>query len=102
VTEPGDATTAFPGSLALIGGLLATMNRLSHRRMRRAVSAFDEGVFDGDTAAAVAAHLRRCWGCSGDAELARMMKRSLRRLADRQPDSLAAVRLRRFAASLRN
>ncbi len=78
------------------------MNPLSHRRLRRAVSAFVDGELDGKTAAAVAAHLRLCWGCSGDTELARMMKCSLRRCADREPELLAAVRLRRFAASLRN
>ncbi|MGH9185184.1 MAG: zf-HC2 domain-containing protein [Acidimicrobiales bacterium] len=78
------------------------MNWLAHRRLQRAVSAFVDGELDGDTFAAVATHLRECWGCSGDAELARLMKASLRHLRDRDRDVLVAMRLRRFAAQLSN
>jgi anti-sigma factor RsiW len=67
----------------------------THRRMRRAVSAYLDSEVDPATAAAVAAHLRRCWACSGDAELIRMIKQSLGNLAGRHDDTLAAMRLRR-------
>ena len=78
------------------------MNWLAHRRMQRAVTASVDGELDAATAAAVEAHLRDCWDCSGDAELARMVKASLHNLADRERDALTAVRLRRFATGLSN
>jgi anti-sigma factor RsiW len=68
--------------------------------MRRAVSAFVDGELDDAAAAVVEAHLRDCFDCSGDAELARLVKVSLRNLADRERDAVTAVRLRRFAAAL--
>ncbi len=61
-----------------------------------------DGELDTATAATIAAHLRECWECSGDAELARLVKRSLRNLATRERDALATARLRRFAAGLTN
>lgn len=76
------------------------MNRIAHRRMQRAVTAFVDGELDAAAAAAVEAHLRDCWDCSGDVELARMVKESLRHLADRDRDALTTHRLRRFAAGL--
>jgi anti-sigma factor RsiW len=76
------------------------MNWLAHRRMQRAVSAFVDGEVDAATAATVEAHLRECFDCSGDAELARMVKVSLDKLADRQRDVLTAIRLRRYATRL--
>lgn len=78
------------------------MNRIAHRRMQRAVTAFVDGELDDATAAAVERHLWDCFGCSGDAELARMVKVSLSHLAERQRDALAALRLRRFATGLSN
>lgn len=77
------------------------MNRLAHRRMQRAVTAFVDDELDAATGATVEAHLRDCWDCSGDVELARMVKASLRHLADRNRDALTAHRLRRFATGLR-
>jgi anti-sigma factor RsiW len=77
------------------------MNRLGHRRMRRTVSAFVDGQLDAIEAAVVAAHVRACWECSGDVEVVRLIKRSLRNLAGRERDALAAARLRRFAGKLR-
>ena len=74
------------------------MNRLAHRHMQQAVTALVDGELDAATEAAVEAHLRDCWGCSGDAELARMVKASLHHLADRNRDALTAMRLRRFAS----
>ncbi|MGH9245183.1 MAG: zf-HC2 domain-containing protein [Acidimicrobiales bacterium] len=78
------------------------MTRVAHRRMKRAVSAYVDGELDDAAAAAVAVHLRECWDCSGDADLTRMVKRSLGNLGDRLPDTLAAIRLQRFAARLTN
>jgi anti-sigma factor RsiW len=76
------------------------MNRIAHRRMRRAVSAFVDGELDTGLAAIVEGHLRDCFDCSGDAELARMVKASLRNLAARERDAVTAARLRRFATRL--
>ena len=76
------------------------MNRLAHRRMQRAVGALVDGELDAATAAVVEAHVRGCWGCSGDVELARVVKASLRHLVHRDRDALTARRLRRFAAGL--
>jgi hypothetical protein len=67
--------------------------------MRRAVGAYVDGELDtADATAPVAAHLRECWACSGDAEVTRTIKRSLQKRRGR--DVLATLRLRRFAARL--
>ncbi len=76
------------------------MNRIAHRRMKRAVTAFVDGELGPAAEGRVEAHLRDCWDCSGDVELARMVKASLHHLADRNQDALTALRLRRFAAGL--
>jgi anti-sigma factor RsiW len=73
----------------------------AHRRTRRAVDAYIDGELRTPARiAAVQAHLDECWGCSGHAETLRLLKRSLRRLAQRQPTDLAAARLRRWATDL--
>jgi predicted anti-sigma-YlaC factor YlaD len=73
----------------------------AHRRMRRAVDAYIDGELGSPQRfVEVQAHLDECWGCSGYAETVRLLKRSLRRLADRQPTDLAAARLRRWATDL--
>ena len=74
------------------------MSTWAHRRTKRLLSAYADGELDQAASAAVAAHLRECWGCSGDAEITRMVKRSLRNLGDR--DALGTLRLRRFATQL--
>jgi anti-sigma factor RsiW len=76
------------------------MTRWAHRRMKRAVSAYVDGELKAGGSAIVADHLRECSDCSGEAELTRMLKRSLRNLADRDRDALATLRLRRFASRL--
>jgi anti-sigma factor RsiW len=72
------------------------MSPMKHRWMRRAVGAYVDGEIDDAAAAAVSAHLRECWYCSGDAEQLRMIKQSLRNR--RNGDALAVLRLRRFVA----
>ncbi len=76
------------------------MSTWAHRRTKRLLSAYADGELDQAASAAVAAHLRDCWGCSGDVEITRMVKRSLRNLGDRDHDTLGTLRLRRFAAQL--
>ena len=76
------------------------MSKWAHRRTKRVLSAYVDGELDQAASGAVAAHLRECWGCSGDVEVTRMVKRSLRKLGDRDHDTLGTLRLRRFAAQL--
>lgn len=76
------------------------MSKWAHRRIKRLVSAYVDGELDQAASGAVAAHLRECWGCSGDVEITRLVKRSLRNLGDRDHDTLGALRLRRFATQL--
>jgi len=76
------------------------MSTWAHRRTKRLLSAYVDGELDQDASATVAAHLRDCWGCSGDVEITRMVKRSLRNLGDRDRDALGALRLRRFTTQL--
>jgi anti-sigma factor RsiW len=72
----------------------------AHDRMRRAIGAFLDGELPPARAAAVEVHLDDCWGCSGDAEALRLMKRSLQRLRHRRPSELTLARLRRWAEGL--
>jgi anti-sigma factor RsiW len=76
------------------------MLSFGHRRVRRAVDAYVDGELTRGQAAAVAAHLDECWGCSGDADTLRLVKRSLQRRATRRPSDLALARLRRWAEGL--
>ncbi len=76
------------------------MSKWAHRRTKRLLSAYVDGELDQAASATVAAHLRDCWGCSGDVEIIRMVKRSLRNLGDRDRDALGALRLRRFTTQL--
>ncbi len=76
------------------------MRTWAHRRTKRLLSAYVDGELDPVAAAAVAAHLRECWGCSGDVEVTRTIKRSLRNQGDFDHDTLGTLRLRRFAEQL--
>ena len=76
------------------------MSTWAHRRTKRLLSAYADGELDPVASAAVAAHLRECGGCSGDVEVTRTIKRSLRNLGDRDHDTLGTRRLRRFAVQL--
>jgi predicted anti-sigma-YlaC factor YlaD len=70
---------------------------VAHREMRRAVDAYVDGELSRARAVAVELHLDECWGCSAYADTVRLMKRSLRRLAERRPSDLAVARLHRWA-----
>ena len=76
------------------------MSTWAHRRTKRLLSAYVDGELDPVATGAVAAHLRECWGCSGDVEVTRTIKRSLHLLGDRDHDTLGTLRLRHFAAQL--
>jgi anti-sigma factor RsiW len=73
------------------------MVTVSHRGLHRAVDAYLDGELSPARALAIEVHLDECWGCSGYADTVRLMKRSLRRLAQRRPSDLAIARLRRWA-----
>ena len=73
------------------------MLHTAHGRMRRAVDAYIDGELSPARAVTVEVHLDECWACSGYADTVRLMKRSLRRLAQRRPSELAVARLRRWA-----
>ena len=75
------------------------MLTVTHRGLRRAVDAYLDGELSPVRALAIEVHLDECWGCSGYADTVRLMKRSLRRLAQRRPSDLAVTRLRRWAAA---
>jgi hypothetical protein len=83
-----------------VDGFPGAMLDLAHRRMRRAVGAYLDGEPPPPEAAAVAALLDECWSCSGDAEMRRLIKRSLHRIAAGRARDLAAARLRRWAEGL--
>ncbi|MEO7571609.1 MAG: zf-HC2 domain-containing protein [Acidimicrobiales bacterium] len=69
------------------------MSMWAHRRTKRLLSAYVDGELDSVASAAVAAHLRECWDCSGDVEVTRTIKRSLRNLGDRDHDTLGTLLL---------
>lgn len=78
------------------------MIHIDHRSMRRAVEAYVDGeVRSPSRLTEVRAHLDECWGCSGDADTLRLVKRSLRRLRDHRPTELSVIRLRRWLGGVR-
>ncbi|WP_262387096.1 zf-HC2 domain-containing protein [Streptomyces sp. TRM49041] len=48
----------------------------------------------------VAAHIARCWVCSGSLQLLQLIKASVRHHPQRTPPSLASARVRHFAHHL--
>ncbi|MBW3669190.1 MAG: hypothetical protein KY443_08255 [Actinobacteria bacterium] len=64
------------------------------------MDAWVDAELDDAEARRIADHVRHCWDCSSAAETARLVKRSLRRLRDREPRRPAAARLERFAHRL--
>lgn len=75
------------------------MGPLTHRRLRRQVTALIDGQLPPGAAARVRRHLELCPDCNRDAELICLIKRSLRRRPERAID-LGATRLRRWAVGL--
>lgn len=76
------------------------MNMLRHRRLRRRLGPYLDGELDAGPAREVGAHLRDCWGCSGDAELHRLIRAALRHVTADGTVSLPVARLQRFARRL--
>lgn len=76
------------------------MLHAAHHRMRQSIEAYVDGELGAPARAAVEVHLDECWGCSSYAETLQLMKRSLRRVAERRPADLTTARLRRWAGSL--
>jgi anti-sigma factor RsiW len=74
--------------------------RLRHLRFCGAVEAFADGELTGRRQVRVAAHIACCRACSGSLQTLRLIKASLRRSPRRTPESLASVRVRRFARRL--
>ncbi|MGW0821039.1 anti-sigma factor family protein [Streptomyces sp. NPDC002845] len=71
--------------------------KFRHLRLRGAVGAYADGQLTGARHTLVAAHVARCWACSGELLALRLMKASVRGSPHRAPTSLAEVRIRRFA-----
>ena len=68
--------------------------------MRKLIDAWVDAELDGASSRRVESHVRECGYCSSTADMARLLKHSLRRARDREPARLAAARLRRFAGEL--
>ncbi len=73
---------------------------LRHLWLRGFVEPYVDGELAGVRRARFAAHLTRCWTCSGHVETVQLIKLSLRTGPQRGPTPLAEVRLRRFADRL--
>jgi len=76
------------------------VNFLRHMRAARELGAYLDGELPPHRSAAITAHLRECWRCSGDARILRMIKHSLGRPAQGGSSSLTSARLRRYALRL--
>jgi anti-sigma factor RsiW len=76
------------------------MLHVSHHRFRHAIDPYADGELDEQAAWTLSRHLEQCEGCRHDLVAILAIKRSLARLATREPPTLAAARLRRWAACL--
>ncbi len=74
--------------------------KVRHVRLCGAVEAYADGELTGVHRMRVAAHVARCWACSGSLQTLRLIKASLRGSTRRTAASLASVRMRRFAQRL--
>ncbi|MBA2809100.1 MULTISPECIES: anti-sigma factor family protein [Streptomyces] len=63
--------------------------KLRHLRLHGAVGAFADGQLTGVRHTRVAAHVARCWACSGELIALRLMKASIRGHPHRAPTSPA-------------
>ncbi|MFF4544021.1 anti-sigma factor family protein [Streptomyces sp. NPDC001435] len=71
--------------------------KLRHLRLRGAVGVYADGQLTGARHTRVAAHVARCWACSGELLALRLMKASIRGHPHRAPTSLTEFRIRRLA-----
>jgi anti-sigma factor RsiW len=76
------------------------MTLLGHHRHRLSLDAYVDGELDLRGAAAVAAHVDECWGCSGELQWRRLIKASTQGIGGRRADELALARLRRWGRGL--
>ena len=76
------------------------MSLLRHREMRRLVQSYLDHELRGDSARRAVMHLQDCFDCSTDAETRRLVRHSLRRIAERSGPRLAQARLRRYGEDL--
>jgi anti-sigma factor RsiW len=76
------------------------MFHVSHRRFRHAIDPYVDQELDEQAISVLRSHLEHCEGCRHDLVAILAVKRSLARLADREPLPLAAARLRRWATTL--
>ena len=67
-----------------------------HSRLGRAVSRYADGELDAAAVRALETHLLECESCRLELATVLAIKGSLRRLADEEPPTLAATRLRRW------
>ncbi|MFE1734488.1 MULTISPECIES: zf-HC2 domain-containing protein [unclassified Streptomyces] len=73
---------------------------IRHLRLRGQVEAYADGELAGGRRVRMAAHIDRCWACSGTLQLLQLIKASLRNSSRRTPPSLASARMRRLAKEL--
>lgn len=76
------------------------MSILPHRELSRLVQAYLDHELRGDPAQRAAAHLQVCFDCSTDAETRRLVRHSLRRIAERSGPRPATARLCRYGQDL--
>ncbi|MFH9071371.1 anti-sigma factor family protein [Streptomyces alboflavus] len=74
--------------------------RVRHLRLRGSLEAYADGELTGARRAQLAAHVARCWVCSGSLQTLRLVKASLRTSPRRHPQSLGAVRILRYAEQM--
>lgn len=72
----------------------------AHRRFARSVSPYADGELEARAALILDDHLHECEDCRRDLAMVMAIKGSLHRLAAAEPPTLAAPRLRRWAANL--
>jgi len=73
---------------------------IRHRRFCHDVGALVDGELDPGRERQLRAHVRKCWTCSGTAELVALVRAALRRSRRNEPAPLAVHRLVRFSHGL--
>ncbi|MFP3986564.1 zf-HC2 domain-containing protein [Streptomyces sp. E11-3] len=76
------------------------LERVRHLRLRGDLEAYADGELTGARRTRMAAHLDRCWVCSGRLQTLRLVKASIRGHPHRAPASLSRARVDRYARQL--